>query len=384
MLLTSLALQNWRNFRDVEVSFSPVSYIIGPNAAGKSNLLDAIRFLRDIARTSGGGLQKAVDARGGIAKVRCLHARKQTDVRIELTLREAETDTVWVYRIEFNKAGKKGDTVAITREWVTRNGLVLLSRPDQADRKDPKLLEETHLEQSRANAKFRDISDFLNSVTYLHLVPQLLKFDRQFGGRRLEEDPFGQAFLERIAMCSPKIRTGRLNRINRALQKAIPKFDELQFIKDKITNENHLQARYIHHRPLGAWQREDDFSDGTLRLIGLLWSLLEGETLLLLEEPELSLNDAIVRGIPRMIHQVLAKQRDRRQVIVSTHSEALLDNTSIHHSEIVRLEPGDEGTVVSSPTNTEIRMMESGVSPANVLQNSKMKSDSLTPSLFDE
>jgi hypothetical protein len=34
-------------------------------------------------------------------------------------------------------------------------------------------------------------------------------------------------------------------------------------------------------------QREDQFSDGNFTLIGLFWSLLETDSLLLLEEPEL-------------------------------------------------------------------------------------------------
>ena len=32
-------------------------FLVGTNASGKSNFLDALRFLRDIAKTEGGGLQ---------------------------------------------------------------------------------------------------------------------------------------------------------------------------------------------------------------------------------------------------------------------------------------------------------------------------------------
>ncbi|MER2563574.1 MAG: AAA family ATPase, partial [Myxococcaceae bacterium] len=43
MLIRLLELRNWRNFRDARVEFQPRTFIIGPNASGKSNLLDAIR-----------------------------------------------------------------------------------------------------------------------------------------------------------------------------------------------------------------------------------------------------------------------------------------------------------------------------------------------------
>lgn len=51
-----------------------------------------------------------------------------------------------------------------------------------------------------------------------------------------------------------------------------------------------LVAEIKHWRPQGGWQREASFSDGTLRLIGLLWFLSRGDSPLLLEEPELSLH----------------------------------------------------------------------------------------------
>ena len=74
MLLTNIRLKNWRNFQTLDLPLRGVSYVLGPNASGKSNLLDALRFMRDVSKTKGGGLQAAIAERGGISKVRCLHA----------------------------------------------------------------------------------------------------------------------------------------------------------------------------------------------------------------------------------------------------------------------------------------------------------------------
>ena len=73
MIISRLILKNWRNFRFVDVKFSDRTFIVGPNASGKSNLLDVFRFLRDLSK-SGGGLKKAIDDRGGLSKIRCLSA----------------------------------------------------------------------------------------------------------------------------------------------------------------------------------------------------------------------------------------------------------------------------------------------------------------------
>ena len=79
MIIQKLILHNWKNFQNVEVSLSERCFIIGANAAGKSNLIDALRFLRDIAKQSG-GLQTAVEDRGGVTKIRCLAARTSTNI----------------------------------------------------------------------------------------------------------------------------------------------------------------------------------------------------------------------------------------------------------------------------------------------------------------
>jgi len=84
MNVTFMKLKNWRNFREADIRLAQHSYVIGPNASGKSNLLDVFRFLRDICKPAGGGLQKAVEDRGGITKLRCLHARKDPEVSIEI------------------------------------------------------------------------------------------------------------------------------------------------------------------------------------------------------------------------------------------------------------------------------------------------------------
>lgn len=46
-----------------------------------------------------------------------------------------------------------------------------LNKPDKDDNEDPDRLTQTALEQSAANAKFREIGKFFRNVTYLHLAP---------------------------------------------------------------------------------------------------------------------------------------------------------------------------------------------------------------------
>jgi predicted ATPase len=373
MFISRIVLKNWRNFKEADVALRDVTYVIGANAAGKSNFLDVFRFLRDVAKPQGGGLQKAISDRGGLKKLRCLHARTRPDVLIEVHLSElsAVDPPDWIYSLAIKSEGVGANRPVVAKEQViqiTENQRkVLFTRPNEKDKGDRELLTQTFLEQVSENRKFREIADHFSAATYLHLVPQLIKFGDFIGGRQLENDPFGQAFLERVAVVSEKTRESRLRRIEKALSIAIPQFEKLRFEKDSA-GRPHLEARYLHHRPNAGLQREDQFSDGTLRLIALFWLLADGDGLLLLEEPELSLDEDIVRQLPRLIHRVSrSNKKRRRQMIVTTHSQALLENKAIDGYGVLRLERGEEGSKVLQPSKEEIGLLQSGLSVADVL-----------------
>ncbi|KAB7766885.1 MULTISPECIES: ATP-binding protein [Xanthomonas] len=371
MLITRLRLRNWRNFRDVDVELHPRSYVIGANAAGKSNLLDVFRFLRTVAQSEGGGLQKALKERGGLSKLRSLHARTNPEVGIEVEVAESFEDEVprWRYELAFKAEGKGAQRVLITKEVVFLDGEKIRSRPEKEDMEDPVRLTQTHIEQINNNSEFRELAEFFGATTYLHLVPQLLKHGDEISGRVVENDPFGQGLLQRIARTPQKTQAARLERIRKALVVAVPQFSELQFKKDEVSGAPHLEARFKHWREHGAWQREDQFSDGTLRLIGLLWALQEGDGMLLLEEPELSLNDAIVEYIPLMIERVLRQRKKGaflRQILVTTHSDNLIAAV-LDPSSVLLLEPGDNGTIARSPDKKEVQAMNSGLNAAEVM-----------------
>jgi predicted ATPase len=170
--------------------------------------------------------------------------------------------------------------------------------------------------------------------------------------------------MKRIADTSNKTRDARLKKISKALHEIVPGLDALQFIVDK-EGRPHIEMRYQTHRPLPARQLEDQLSDGTLRLIALLWLLQEDHSApLLLEEPELSLNEEIVRQLHRLFCKI--GQRDN-QVFVTTHSYALLSNKGIPSSSIFRIIPGVEGSRIEPPTEPERIAIQNGIPPGDVV-----------------
>ena len=362
MFISRLKLRNWRNFREVDVNLQRRVFIVGANATGKSNLLDAIRFLRDISNPHGGGLQSAIDSRKGFRHVRSLFAHgKDNKVRLELELSEdpwSEETPEWVYRLQLRQEQRGRHRVMIEHESAEHNGKSVLLRPDADDESDDARLTQTALEQINANVRFRGIADFLASVRYLHLVPQMVRHAQEMQAVGLPNDPYGQAFLEKVMRTSKRTRDARLRRIQQALQSVIPQFSELRVVRDDVTGRPHIEARFEHWRSQGAWQRDDSLSDGTLRLIALLWSAYEPGGPLLLEEPELSLHAAVVRDLAGAFGAVAlglrsAGVRSPRQIWLTTHSAPLLDDEGIDLREIVLLRQTQAGTEVSTANQDE-------------------------------
>lgn len=361
MRFSRVALTNWRNFVQAEVPLQSRAFLVGPNACGKSNFLDVFRFLRDLV-VPGGGFEQAVITRGGISKLRSLAARREPSVGIDVSV-EGDSEVTWRYEIAFGQDSQRRPRVKTERVW--RNGDLLLDRPDSHDRDDPERLSQTHLEQTFANRPFRPLAEFFASVSYFHLVPQVIRNPDRWQGDF--NDPYGGDFLERIARTRKNTQESRLSRIVKALRVAVPQLEELRLEKDE-RGIPHLQGKYRHWRPQGAWQTEADFSDGTLRLIGLLWALLDEGGPLLLEEPELSLHPAVVQYIPQMIRRVLRDSKRARQVILSTHSKDLLSE-GVAADEILLFIPQAEGTEVKAGGAIEqIRiLLEAGEIPGEVV-----------------
>ena len=89
MRVTKLTLQNFKSFRDVTIPFRPFNVVIGGNASGKSNLVQAFQFLKDIADH---GLENAVSLQGGIEFLRNMEVGVDEPVRISVEFGYSEDD----------------------------------------------------------------------------------------------------------------------------------------------------------------------------------------------------------------------------------------------------------------------------------------------------
>ena len=356
MIISKIELFNWKNFHRCEVGVQERCFVVGANAAGKSNFIDALRFLRDVAK-QGGGLQTAVRVRGGITKIRCLAAREQSNVKLAIELSESDSrELCWHYELNFKHTGGgiRENQVKIVSEKVFsgREQRYVLDRSAETLGEDEETLKYTYLEQPNANKDFRVIQQFLQNVEYLNVVPQMVRESASSSYSGDKEDYYGRNFLKRLALLNDNTRRSYFRKINEFLKLAVPQLEELSFVKDEI-GVPHLEARYVHWRTRGSKQQEMQFSDGTLRLIGFLFALIDSNGVLLLEEPEINLHPGIVAQFPEFIAKIQRVKKGGRQVFITTHSYDILSNEGIAPEEVLLLTNSPEGTEVEVLSNVE-------------------------------
>src|SRR5580700_4951809 len=95
------------NSIDMDVALQKRVFLVGPNASGKSNLLDVFRFLNDIVSVGGGFQEAAGPHRGGVTRLRSLSARRYPDIVIEVHIGSEDTPNAWEYELRFSQDNQR-------------------------------------------------------------------------------------------------------------------------------------------------------------------------------------------------------------------------------------------------------------------------------------
>ena len=331
-----------------------LNVLIGPNGSGKSNLIEAIELLaatpRDLAATirdgggpgewlwkgEGGGRAEINAVLKGAPTRRPLRYRIQFDAvqsRVEVTDEAIEEikpvlgrdDVYFYYRFQ---QGNPVINVADGPRHLQRENL----RPDQsvlAQRKDPDLYPEVTWVGERLGAfhTFREWS-FGRYVALRQPQPADLPEDRLLADSR------------NLALVLNQIEHDRGGeRLNDLMQRFYPRFERLS---TRISGGT-VQF-YLHEQGFRAPIPATRLSDGTIRFIALAAALLAREPppLLCIEEPELGLHpDALP-----LLGELLVEASARTQLIVTTHSDALVSALTDHVDAVVACERLGDGTAL--------------------------------------
>jgi|SRR5271157_540388 len=327
--IESLRVQNLFSFgeKGADVELGPLNILIGPNASGKSNFIATIGLLKGVPTD----FAEAVADAGGISD--CLwKGIPNPTATIDATLNLRKVRKSVRYRLSF--MGRKGK-VEITDEKITSVSPVEAflayqkGRPTIYSNGSGLTLSDEESDPQQSVLSQRQDSKNYPEITYLGRLFRSFRIysNWEFGPGSTTRDLYGAE--EKNDYLDEDVHNLGLM-LNRFYSDANIKPDLLKYLNafyaDAVDIHTLVQSGLVDIR-IEEKNRitipSSRLSDGTIQWLALLTILLHPSPppLVCLEEPELGLHpDAI-----RMLAELLTQASERTQLIVTTHSDALVD-----------------------------------------------------------
>ena len=335
--LTHFAAANWCNFAHIEFDMSSRVFIVGPNSSGKSNLLGALRFLSDIARY---GLAAATEDLGGLD--RYVHSGADS-ASFVATFDDAGSSVEYVLKLQRSVSDGEG----LMREGGANEASALLSEDPLSGNPSWRILSvrETVIVNDRDELEGENdwqskLRQVLAGIRYIHPNPKKML------GRADRYDPdHGTGFFQYAGRFSDQQLNAALDRIRPIMAAAVPEVPNLSYLRMGLGTEVVFYSDTPERGARGVYSHER-FSEGTLRLLGMLFDLAtlpRTTSIVLIEEPETFLQASVVRSMSSFLAEV-AMTHDV-QMVISTHSPELIDSELVLPSQVLVLRPEDGETV---------------------------------------
>ncbi len=337
-------LKNYKSIAACDVQLQPLTFLVGRNGSGKSNFLDSLRFVADALNSS---LDHALRARGGINDVR-RRSRGHPNhfsIRLEFTLSNGATGH---YAFRIGTRSPRGYEVQKEQckllpdiYYQVENGTVTYASVKVAP---TAVSDRLYLVNASGLPEFRPVYDAFSHTGFYNLNPDIIRdLQDPDSGVMLMED--GSNLTSVFNQLSPKVKKD----IQEYLQVIVPGLQSVDFRK-LGPKETLGFSQYVAEDKHSLRFLANNMSDGTLRALGILVALFQGEgdaqkrvPLIGIEEPEIALHP----GAVAVLLDGLRDAANRTQVIITTHSPELLDDKHLDVNSILAVEAHDGNTVIA-------------------------------------
>jgi len=336
----------------VSLRLEPLNVLVGPNASGKSNLIEALRLLAATPRDLQEPFRRAGGVEEWIWKGACGSRTAEIEVAINPTYR---------YRLAFTS-----DTYRL----VIVDEVLEFEVPDAQPhiryeyRKGNPTIEVLSYEGTSTELRSIPVGEMTSDQSILSqrkdpmLYPDLTHIGLEFGRMRFYKDwnlsrnsalrrpqraDLPNDFLEEDASNLVLILSDLQNRpsVGKALLETLRLLYE-EVVDVRFQAEGGTVQIFFHEKGLETAVPATRLSDGTLRFLCLLTILLHPKPppLTCIEEPELGLHPDAIQAVAKL----LIDASERTQLIVTTHSDVLVSSLSEVPEAIVVCERSATGT----------------------------------------
>lgn len=311
--LEKLTIKNFKSIREQTLALGKLNVFIGGNGAGKSNLIEAFRFLREIVNQN---LAAYTGTKGG-ADTLLYFGRKRSSV-MSFRLEFGEGDTSNAYLVELR--GTDEDSLLISSETAYYHERKKYPSPYvkgvSSFTKESKLKAVDHI---CAREVMSDLESY--RVYHFHDTSDTAAVK---GASDLEDNRVLRPQADNLAAFlywMQQKKPDHFGNVQDTLRQIAPFFQEFRLAPSKL-NESKIRLEWK-EKGSDAYFNASSLSDGTLRFLCLATLLLQPQlpAVVLLDEPELGLHPAAVT----LLADLLSAAATRTQVIVATQSVTLVN-----------------------------------------------------------
>lgn len=312
--LEKLTIKNFKSIREQTLALGKLNVFIGGNGAGKSNLIEAFRFLREIVTQN---LARYTGLKGGADTL--LYFGRKRSPEMELFLEFGEGDRSNAYKVKLHGTDK--DALMVWEETAFYH-----------DKKAyPKKPYDKHITSVSAESNLKTVDHIctrqvmrdLDSyrVYHFHDTSDTAAVK---GTVDVEDNRVLRPQAENLAAFlywMQQKKPDHFRNIQDTLRQIAPFFEEFRLAPSKL-NEGKIRLEWK-EKGSDAYFNASSLSDGTLRFLCLTTLLMQPElpAVVLLDEPELGLHPAAVT----LVADLLSSAATRTQVIVATQSVTLVN-----------------------------------------------------------
>lgn len=398
MYISQLSISNFKSFHRADVKLRRFNVLIGANAAGKSNLLQLFKFIRDISNF---GLENAISLQGGNEYLRNINLKRGNNVvglgikfeilkeyglkrQTKIGILEAKLKNFYYsFKIKLNL---RNNTYKVIKDDLTA-GLHILGHRENEETFDYgyanlsiNLAKDSYVTNFKSKLKkvevnelfpilpdmqkflndrihqslviespliymfpFEKIANFLKNITIYDFDTRLPKKATQFLGKsELEENGENLAIVLRKILSNQEKKRTLFNLVNNVLPL-------IENIEVKSVLDKYLQFSIQESFTEGQSIPSSMISDGTIFIIALIIAIYyENKQLAIFEEPERRIH-------PYLISKIIDMMRDaasNKQIIISTHNPEAVKHADIENLLLISRDERGFSTI-SRPAEIE-------------------------------